>query len=259
MRFLFTLIIGAALGVYAYIHVSHALREGETNMSAHSGASADTGKTSPSTSDPRLGMAAPASAAPEMGSLSQLSGDPQKEIMSAVTRIRDSINGMAPAGSGAIASSYHGAIYYSPGTDLATVDSEEISASHCNHLDIAMYSFTDRQLAGTVRAYAQTGRPVRIYRDYEQYSDEMKRGLSLANAFTGFPNVHIKVKGSRTLMHIKAWSDGCILREGSANWSFSGETEQDNTLTLTADKASVQAFEEDFSSMWARPDNIIIQ
>jgi hypothetical protein len=60
-------------------------------------------------------------------------------------------------------------------------------------------------------------------------------------------------------MHDKAWSDGCMLREGSANWSPSGEIKQDNTLTLTAAHDAINAFETSFQAMWARPDNQVIQ
>ena len=60
-------------------------------------------------------------------------------------------------------------------------------------------------------------------------------------------------------MHLKAWSDGWILREGSANWSPSGEKEQDNTLTFLSDSASVNNFEAAFEAMWDRPDNIVVQ
>jgi len=60
-------------------------------------------------------------------------------------------------------------------------------------------------------------------------------------------------------MHQKAWSDGCVFREGSANWSPSGERQQDNTLTFMNDPASVNNFERAFDAMWVRSDNIVVQ
>lgn len=151
-----------------------------------------------------------------------------------------------------------GAVYYSPWQNLEAIDSEAIAGSHCNHLDIAMYAFTDWKLAETVAAFARTSRPVRIYRDREQYEQEARRGSRVIEILHQ-PNIQIRVKQSRVLMHLKAWSDGCILREGSANWSPGGEKQQDNTLTFLNDSASVKNFEADFNAMWNRRNNIVVQ
>lgn len=149
-------------------------------------------------------------------------------------------------------------VLYSPWENLEQVDSNAIHHSRCNHLDIAMYAFTDRKLAEAVVAFARSGRPVRIYRDREQYEQEMRRGSKVSQILR-VPNISIRVKGSPVLMHVKAWSDGCVLREGSANWSPSGEKMQDNTLTFLNDPASVINFERDFQAMWTRSSNDIVQ
>ena len=154
---------------------------------------------------------------------------------------------------------YRGAVHYSPFENLEAIDSATILNSRCDHLDIAAYSFTDHLLAQAVTEYANRGHRVRIYRDKDQYSQEESRNNFVAQQFAGNRNIAIRVKGSRTLMHLKAYSDGCVLREGSANWSPSGEKQQDNTLTLTSDVNAIRAFEADFESMWNRPDNRIIQ
>jgi phosphatidylserine/phosphatidylglycerophosphate/cardiolipin synthase-like enzyme len=114
-------------------------------------------------------------------------------------------------------------------------------------------------LAEAITRFAGNGRKVRIYRDREQYDQEDRRGSHVGNLFHGNRNIAIRVKGSRILMHIKGWSDGCTLREGSANWSPSGEKQQDNTLTLTADPGAIRAYEANFNKMWSRADNQIIQ
>jgi len=154
---------------------------------------------------------------------------------------------------------YHGAVHYGPEEDLEVIEVAAIVNSRCDHLDIAMYSFTDRALALAVIRFAANGRRIRIYRDREQYEQESRRGSYVANLFHGNRNIAIRVKGSNILMHDKAWSDGCTLREGSANWSPSGEIKQDNTLTLTAAHDAINAFETNFQAMWARPDNQVIQ
>lgn len=152
-----------------------------------------------------------------------------------------------------------GAAHYSPAENLEALDSADIVNSSCDHLDIAMYSFTDWKIAEAVTQFANHGHQVRIYRDHEQYEEEVKRNSRVIQMFQGNRNISIRVKASRVLMHVKSWSDGCTLRDGSANWSPSGEKQQDNTLTLTANQHAIATFESKFDLMWSRPDNIPIQ
>jgi hypothetical protein len=173
---------------------------------------------------------------------------------------RASYAGQSPLLSRSVpAATYHGAVHYAPSENLEAIDASAIVNSHCDHLDVAMYSFTDWELAEAITRFAGNGRKVRIYRDREQYDQEDRRGSHVGNLFHGNRNIAIRVKGSRILMHIKGWSDGCTLREGSANWSPSGEKQQDNTLTLTADPGAIRAYEANFNKMWSRADNQIIQ
>jgi phosphatidylserine/phosphatidylglycerophosphate/cardiolipin synthase-like enzyme len=150
------------------------------------------------------------------------------------------------------------ATYRSPSTNLEKVD-EAYLAHVTGHLDIAMYSFTDQNLATAVAKLANSGIPVRIYRDQQQYQQEQAEHARVNQILAASPNIHIKVKGSNELMHIKGWADTQMLRDGSANWSPSGEVQQDNTLVLTTDKSSVHSFETNFDAMWKRTSNIVIK
>jgi hypothetical protein len=152
-----------------------------------------------------------------------------------------------------------GATYYAPNEDLEAIDSNQIEQSRCDHLNIAMYSFTDWKLAEAVIGFANRGHLVRIYRDREQYQEEMKRNSRVIAMFQGNRNIQIRVKASMVLMHIKSWSDGCSWRDGSANWSPSGEKQQDNSLTLTIDPKAVSNFETKFNEIWNRSDNFVVQ
>src|SRR5579883_629956 len=149
-------------------------------------------------------------------------------------------------------------IYYAPWQNLEQIDAQAIATSRCNHLDLAAYSLTDWKVAEAIVQIAQSGRPVRIYRDREQYEEELRRGNKVLEMLRR-PNISIKVKQSAVLMHQKAWSDGCLLREGSANFSPSSEKQQDNTLAITDDPQSVKQFEQVFQAMWSRADNIVVQ
>lgn len=156
-------------------------------------------------------------------------------------------------------------IHYSPEEDLERIDINLIrSAQHS--IDMPMYAFTDRFLAEAVRDRAQHGVKIRLYRDQGQFEEEMGRA-SRKNAgddpfslFKGEPNIQIRVKGSSTLQHLKSYCvDGKVLRDGSANWSPTGEKRQDNSLVIVTTPAAIQHFEQIFDQIWNRTDNQIIQ
>jgi phosphatidylserine/phosphatidylglycerophosphate/cardiolipin synthase-like enzyme len=125
--------------------------------------------------------------------------------------------------------------------------------------DIAMYAFTDHILADAVADAAERGVKVRIYRDAQQYEQESGRDPYVARKLAAEQNVSIRVKHSSDLMHLKEWSDGSRLREGSANWSPSGEKRQDNSAAVFTNKQAAQAFERKFQDMWNRPNNLQVQ
>ena len=60
-------------------------------------------------------------------------------------------------------------------------------------------------------------------------------------------------------MHEKIWTDGTVLREGSANWSPAGLKRQDNNVRFTDSPDEIKAFVADFGTMWNRPGNLVIQ
>ena len=107
---------------------------------------------------------------------------------------------------------------------------------------------------------------MRIYRDGEQYQNEERnaarfRDRSTTAMFRGQRNIHVRVKppSPSDLMHLKVWSDGAVLREGSANWSPAALKRQDNNVRFSQNPDEVKAFEADFEAMWNRPSNTIVQ
>lgn len=183
---------------------------------------------------------------------------PQNVTSSMISTVEQHMHHLLPGGAPP-PGDYHGGIWYSPATNLEQIDVNEIENNTSGHLDIAMYAFTDIRIARAVVDVANRGVQVRIYRDNEQWREEQHRDRYVLSLLEGNPNIHIRVKGSSTLMHLKAYCDGTTLREGSANWSPSGEKRQDNTLTLTTDRSAVNQFEQEFNHIWNRPRNIVIQ
>ncbi len=104
-------------------------------------------------------------------------------------------------------------------------------------VDVAMYSFTDRELAEELGRLARRGLRVSVYRDSAQYEQESQHGLSTTEILLA-AGVQVKVNASRDLMHLKSYAvDGALLRTGSANWSPTGLKRQDNDLRYEADAA----------------------
>jgi phosphatidylserine/phosphatidylglycerophosphate/cardiolipin synthase-like enzyme len=154
--------------------------------------------------------------------------------------------------------------HYSPDENLEQLDLARIDGAQ-HSIDIAMYAFTDKYLAEALARAAQRGVQVRIYRDRSQFEDEQRKNNgpgrdSTTGMLAGGPNIHIRVKGSRELMHLKAYLvDGKLLRDGSANWSPTGLKRQDNDARYTTDPNQVGAFGRQFEQLWSRRDNREVQ
>ena len=169
-------------------------------------------------------------------------------------------------------SRHDGAEYFSPSENLERLELAELEAAaerarnSGTPLRIAVYSFTDHSLAQVLVAAADRGAVVELYRDGEQYEMEEQNGQrfhdgSVTSLFRGHQNIHVRVKpASRSdLMHLKSWTDGTVLREGSANWSPAGLRRQDNNVRFTDSPDEIKAFVTDFETMWNRPGNLVIQ
>ncbi len=154
--------------------------------------------------------------------------------------------------------------HFSPAEDLERIDYARLSQAQ-HTIDIAMYAFTDRYLAEKLAELAHRGVKIRIYRDQSEYEDEQRRvsnkgADSSTTILQGKPNVQIRIKGKRELMHLKAYLvDDALLRTGSANWSPSGLKRQDNNAHFTSDPAQIQVFRETFEEMWSRSGNTVVQ
>jgi phosphatidylserine/phosphatidylglycerophosphate/cardiolipin synthase-like enzyme len=145
-------------------------------------------------------------------------------------------------------------IYFSPATNLEEVDLSLIERAE-HSIDVAMYTFTDLRIAMALRRAAERGVTVRIYRDHEQYEDELRRASTASSILAGEPHIEVKVKQNDELMHEKAMLCDDVLRSGSGNWSVSAARYQDNEITVTTDAEEVAAFAREFRVMWERPDN----
>lgn len=171
-------------------------------------------------------------------------------------------------------------LHYAPTENLEALDAATFRGAR-RSIDLCAYSLTDHALVDALRSAAQRGVRIRIYLDQTQTRGELSHerrresayapddleaetvsvaDLQALTTLAETPNVTVRVKHSRTLMHLKSYVvDSTILRSGSANFSPTGEKRQDNDLSFTRDPRSVQAFTANFEDLWNRPDNTPIQ
>lgn len=196
-------------------------------------------------------------------------------------------------GSGASSSSARVETHYSPTENLEHYDLALLRSAH-KSIDLCGFSFTDEAVGDAIESAARRGVRVRVYLDRSQSDDELeraakrdgdakpsghKRDVQFADGFfseeadtpqpgsdaviaqlAATPNVEVKIKHSRVLMHLKSYAvDDQTLRSGSANFSPSALKRQDNDLVVTRDAASVRRFELDFNQLWSRTDNERLQ
>ena len=156
--------------------------------------------------------------------------------------------------------------HFSPAENLEELDISYLRQAR-ETVDVAMFSFTDRRIAEVLKELAVGHVKIRIYRDQGQFREEQERArrfgdLSTSLRLRGSVNIQIRVKQGpeSNLMHAKEFClDRRLLRDGSANWSRSGELTQDNQMRVTTDARQIAAFEKTFEEMWSRPSNLVIQ
>jgi phosphatidylserine/phosphatidylglycerophosphate/cardiolipin synthase-like enzyme len=153
-------------------------------------------------------------------------------------------------------------IYYTNPQNQVVQDYSTISAAKSS-IDFAAYSLTDAEVINALLERAKAGVTIRLYLDRSELETEAKGNPAMPNSalrvLFGVPNVSILVKKSMVLMHLKSYCvDHAKLRDGSANFSPSGEWEQDNSITITDDSTAILTFESKFAAMWARTDNLTV-
>jgi phosphatidylserine/phosphatidylglycerophosphate/cardiolipin synthase-like enzyme len=120
-------------------------------------------------------------------------------------------------------------------------------------IDMAAYVLTDRAVVEALHQAAARGVKVRIWRDaseavrLNEFDVEAQpggrvQGLGLRSSAPG-----------GELMHLKGFCvDHRLLRTGSANFSRSGETRQDNDLVALRGASVCAGFEAKFDRAWGK-------
>jgi phosphatidylserine/phosphatidylglycerophosphate/cardiolipin synthase-like enzyme len=125
--------------------------------------------------------------------------------------------------------------FYSP-VDQVHMALRDVAASASVSLIVAVYGFDDDELAQIIHdKIAVPGLFVQLSLDSSQAAGVHERAIL---AKQDYPETSIAIGRSErgAIMHMKALIvDGLYLCDGSTNWSTSGESLQDNQLTIIQD------------------------
>ncbi|MDD5456734.1 MAG: phospholipase D-like domain-containing protein [Candidatus Margulisbacteria bacterium] len=121
------------------------------------------------------------------------------------------------------------------------------------NIDLAIYSFTSKELALSLLSAKQSGRKVRIIADRSQQNG--------TGSVIGWLTKYIEVRilpahQERCLMHDKFMVIGDkYLTTGSYNWTSNAELFNYENLIILTDKETIQQFSNEFNKLWqlARP------
>jgi phosphatidylserine/phosphatidylglycerophosphate/cardiolipin synthase-like enzyme len=143
-------------------------------------------------------------------------------------------------------------IHYGPGEDLERIDVALLREA-AKQIDMAAYVLTDSAVIEALRAAAERGVKVRIWRDA---SEAARLSDFDVEAQLGGRPQGIELRSNAPggeLMHLKGYCvDHRLLRTGSANFSRSGETRQDNDLVALRGASVCAGFDAKFDRAWVR-------
>ena len=151
-------------------------------------------------------------------------------------------------GVGAASAETSAEVHYSPEENLEAIDVGLIGAAQ-DTIDMAAYVLTDRSVVEALRQAGARGVAVRVWRD-----GEMAEKLNAPDTVAALgDSAEVRTKPMGQLMHLKGYCvDGALLRTGSANFSRSGLTMQDNDLVLIRGPGACAGFEAKFERAWGR-------
>lgn len=135
--------------------------------------------------------------------------------------------------------------YFSPNGGCQDVVVSEISQAK-KSIDIAMYSFTSREIAQALVEAQKRHVKVRIVLDKAQKNEHYSKSRYLIGK--GFD---VKYHSGSGLMHNKfAVIDGWVLLTGSFNWTASADKRNEENLLIITDNKAIEKYVERFQYLW---------
>ena len=113
-------------------------------------------------------------------------------------------------------------------------------------INIAMYIFTDREIALPLAKAHERGVKVRLYLDKEQVEYQYSQSRFLVQK-----GIKVRISTNNYIMHNKfAIIDNHILLTGSYNWTFSANNRNDENLMVIDDPELIEIFQNQFVNLW---------
>ena len=113
-------------------------------------------------------------------------------------------------------------------------------------INIAMYIFTDREIALPLIKALERGVKVRLYLDKEQVDYKYSQSRFLVQK-----GIKVRISTNNYIMHNKfAIIDNCLLLTGSYNWTFSANNRNDENLMVVDDPEIIEIFQNQFVHLW---------
>ena len=113
-------------------------------------------------------------------------------------------------------------------------------------INIAMYIFTDREIALPLIKARERGVKVRLYLDKEQVEYQYSQSRFLVQG-----GIKARISSNKYIMHNKfAIIDNRILLTGSYNWTFSANNRNDENLMVIDDPEIISIFQNQFVNLW---------
>jgi len=113
-------------------------------------------------------------------------------------------------------------------------------------INIAMYIFTDREIAIPLVKARERGVKVRVYLDKEQVDYKYSQSRLLVQK-----GIKVRICTNNYIMHHKfAIIDNRLLLTGSYNWTFSANNRNDENLMVIDDPEIIEIFQNQFVNLW---------
>ena len=138
-------------------------------------------------------------------------------------------------------------VYFSPNGGSQEAVITEINKAR-KSIDIAMYSFTSREIAQALILAKQRQVNVRIVLDSAQLKDHFSKSRFLSSK-----GINVKFHMGPGLMHDKfALIDARVLLTGSFNWTSSADKKNTENLLVITDKGLAQKYAKQFKHLWSQ-------
>ena len=113
-------------------------------------------------------------------------------------------------------------------------------------INIAMYIFTDKEIALPLVKARERGVKVRLYLDQDQVDYQYSQSRFLVQK-----GIKTRISTNNYIMHNKfAIIDSRILLTGSYNWTFSANNRNDENLMIIDDPETIEIFQNQFEKLW---------